>query len=181
MRRNGCPSDTRAFLRCRLLLCRLQPDYRRGGHRAAPEEGKIWIASAGWRRSSSRSEPSKRLLMISWTSRTAIKALAIALPSMASSSSADQIARGHQLALEICSACHLAASDQKAPPILSNPPPSLQTIADRPATSATSVRNFLLSIHLSLANGKDMPNPLLTEDQANDLAAHVMSLRKAKE
>jgi cytochrome c1 len=43
------------------------------------------------------------------------------------------------------------------------------------------VKNFLLSIHLSLANGKDMPNPQLTEDQANDLAAYVMSLRKEKE
>jgi len=43
------------------------------------------------------------------------------------------------------------------------------------------VQNFLLAIHLSIANGKDMPNPELTEDQARDLAAYVMSLRKAKE
>jgi mono/diheme cytochrome c family protein len=93
----------------------------------------------------------------------------------------DQVAKGHKLALQICSACHVAALDQVKPPILRNPAPSLQSIANRPTTSATSVQNFLLTIHLSVANGTDMPNPELTEDQARDLAAYVMSLRKAKE
>jgi cytochrome c1 len=32
-----------------------------------------------------------------------------------------------------------------------------------------------------LANGKDMPNPQLTEDEARDVAAYVMSLRKKKD
>ena len=119
--------------------------------------------------------------MFPWTPLTAIKVLAVALPAAAAADSVDQVAKGHRLALEICSACHVAAPDQGAPPILSNPPPSLQTIANRPETSAASVQNFLVSIHLSLANGKDMPNPLLTEEQANDIAFYVMSLRKAKE
>ncbi len=59
--------------------------------------------------------------------------------------------------------------------------PVLSSIASRPGTSTTSVQNFLLTIHLSLANGKDMPNPQLTEDEARDVAAYVMSLRKKKD
>ncbi len=98
----------------------------------------------------------------------------------AAANDADQVASGHQLALEICSACHIAARDQRMQPILTEPPPSLETLANKPGATAESVQKFLLTIHLSLANGKDMPNPELTEDQARDLAAYVMSLRKAQ-
>jgi mono/diheme cytochrome c family protein len=91
-----------------------------------------------------------------------------------------EVAKGHQLALEICSACHVAAPDQRTPPILSEPPPSLETLANKPGATAASVQKFLLTIHLSMANGKDMPNPELTEDQARDLGLYVMSLRKTK-
>ena len=72
--------------------------------------------------------------MFPWTPLTAIKVLAVALRTAAAADSVDQVAKGHRLALEICSACHVAAPDQGAPPILSNPPPSLQTIANRPET-----------------------------------------------
>jgi mono/diheme cytochrome c family protein len=94
---------------------------------------------------------------------------------------ADKVANGHQLALLICSACHIAAPDQKTPPILTRPPPSLESLANRPGVDAASVQKFLLTIHLSMANGKDMPNPQLTEDQAHDIALYVMSLRKTKD
>jgi len=118
--------------------------------------------------------------MLSWMLFIALKVLSMASHA-AAADSVDQVAKGHGLALQICSACHLAASDQETPPILRNPAPSLRLIANRPTASAASVQNFLLAIHLSIANGKDMPNPELTEDQARDLAAYVMSLRKAKE
>ena len=99
----------------------------------------------------------------------------------AAAGDADQIANGHKLALMICSACHIAAPDQKTSPILSPPAPSLETLANKPGATAASVQKFLLTIHLSMANGKDMPNPQLTEDQARDLGLYVMSLRKAKD
>lgn len=110
----------------------------------------------------------------------AIAALTGAAIHAAAADNPDPIANGHRLALEICSACHIAAPDQKTPPILKKPAPSLATLANRPGATAESVQRFLLTIHLSLANGKDMPNPELNEDQARDLAAYVMSLRKAK-
>jgi mono/diheme cytochrome c family protein len=99
----------------------------------------------------------------------------------AAADDADKVANGHQLALVICSACHIAAPDQKTPPILSPPAPSLETLANKPGVTAASVQKFLLTIHLSLANGKDMPNPQLIEDQARDLALYVMSLRKTED
>ena len=128
----------------------------------------------------SRLKPLSRLAMLSWTLFIALKVLSTA-PRAAVADSVDQVAKGHRLALQLCSACHLAASDQETPPILRNPAPSLRLIANRPTASAASVQNFLLTIHLSVANGKDTPNPELTEGQARDLAAYVMSLQKAKE
>ncbi len=107
--------------------------------------------------------------------------LAGAATHAAAADDADEVANGHQLALEICSACHIAAPDQKTTPILNPPAPSLEALANKPGATAASVQKFLLTIHLSLANGKDMPNPELTEDQARDLALYVMSLRKTKD
>ena len=89
-------------------------------------------------------------------------------------------AEGHRLALRICSACHVAAADQEAVPLLKKPAPSFQQIANRPSTSAASLRNFLMTIHRTLANGTDMPNPELTDDQTRDVVSYMMSLRSEK-
>jgi mono/diheme cytochrome c family protein len=80
--------------------------------------------------------------------------------------------------LRICSACHVVATDEETTPVLRKPPPSLQAIANRPDTSLESLRSFLLTIHRTLANGKDMPNPDLTDEQARDIAAYMMTLRR---
>jgi len=64
--------------------------------------------------------------------------------------------------------------------VLRHPATSLQAIAGRPDVSAASFRNFLLTIHRSLANGTDMPNPQLTDGQASDIASYVASLQPAK-
>jgi mono/diheme cytochrome c family protein len=93
---------------------------------------------------------------------------------------ADEVAKGHRLALEICSACHIRRRIKRRDR-LHKSAPSLETLANKPGATAPSVQKFLLTIHLSLANGKEMPNPELNEDQARDLAAYVMSLRRAKE
>jgi mono/diheme cytochrome c family protein len=107
--------------------------------------------------------------------------LAGAVSHAAAADDADKIANGHKLALMICSACHIAAPDQKTPPILTQPAPNLEALANKPGATAASVQKFLLTIHLSIANGKDMPNPELDEDQARDIALYLMSLRKNKD
>jgi len=86
---------------------------------------------------------------------------------------------GHRLALKLCSACHIVASDQSEAPLLRDPAPSFPTIANGTDVSANALQNFLLTIHRTLANGSKMPNPALTDDQAIDIAAYIMTLRSA--
>jgi mono/diheme cytochrome c family protein len=88
-------------------------------------------------------------------------------------------AEGHRLALKICSACHVVAADQDIAPIVRNPAPSFQAIANRPGTSAASMQHFVQTIHRTLANGTNMPNPRLTDEQATDIASYIVSLRTA--
>jgi mono/diheme cytochrome c family protein len=57
----------------------------------------------------------------------------------AAADDADKVANGHQLALEICSACHIAGPDQKTPPILTQPPPSLEALANKPGATALPI------------------------------------------
>ncbi len=92
-------------------------------------------------------------------------------------SSADDIRAGRALALTLCTPCHLVSSDQEAAPILRPPARSFDTIANRPGTTAESVRRFLSQTHRSLGKPGGMPNPELTEDQARQATAFLMSLK----
>jgi mono/diheme cytochrome c family protein len=89
-------------------------------------------------------------------------------------------AEGHRLALTICSACHTVASDQQSRPVLRHPAPDFQAIAARPGTSAASLQRFILTTHAEIATPAGMPNPQLTEDQAAEIAAYIVTLRTAK-
>jgi mono/diheme cytochrome c family protein len=89
-------------------------------------------------------------------------------------------AEGHRLALMICSACHVVASDQQSPPVLRHPAPNFQAVAARPGTSAASLQRFILTTHAEIATPAGMPNPRLTEDQAAEIASYIVSLRSAK-
>jgi mono/diheme cytochrome c family protein len=86
-------------------------------------------------------------------------------------------AEGHRLALKICSACHVVAADQQSLPILRPPAPSFQAIANRPQTTLHGLQTFILKTHATIATPGNMPNPELTEDQAEALALYVLNLR----
>ena len=86
---------------------------------------------------------------------------------------------GHRLALKICGACHVVASDQQSPPILVHPAPSFRIIAKKRGTNADSLRNFLLTTHTILAEPANMPNPQLTKDQVTQLVSYILSLRSS--
>jgi mono/diheme cytochrome c family protein len=92
---------------------------------------------------------------------------------------ADQ-AEGHRLALTICSACHIVASDQKSPPVLRDPAPDFHSIAARPGSSVASLQRFILTTHAEIATPAGMPNPRLTEGQAAEIAAYIVSLHSAR-
>ena len=84
---------------------------------------------------------------------------------------ATDIATGRDLALQICSACHVVAADQHFAPTLRPPAIDFRAVANRPTTTAATLRAFLSAPH-----GK-MPDAMLVNDQITALADYLMSLR----
>jgi len=89
------------------------------------------------------------------------------------------VARGEQVARNVCSACHVATRDQ--PP--GNVPaqgPSFTDIANRPDTSLKSLRHFIATTHWDMKTlPATMPNPMLTDSQVSDVSHYILSLRTA--
>lgn len=97
---------------------------------------------------------------------------------VAAAQTADNIKKGHDLALLVCSNCHVAATDQRFEPILKPPALSFQEIAQRETTTIASIEAFLMSTHKGLDNPKGMPNPQLLDSQIKEVAAYLISLKK---
>ncbi|HUO19685.1 MAG TPA: c-type cytochrome [Steroidobacteraceae bacterium] len=88
------------------------------------------------------------------------------------------LAHGEHIARLICSACHVVAADQEYPPLLITPTPAFREIANRPGTTVETLRRFITTTHWD--EGKlpmAMPDPMLTEAQARDVARYILSLR----
>jgi mono/diheme cytochrome c family protein len=96
---------------------------------------------------------------------------AATLAQTAGSAGVADLAAGRDLALEVCSNCHVVAPDQRFPPRLQPPALDFREIANRPATNEQSLQGFLAKPH-----GK-MPDPVLAAYQVNLLVGYVMSLR----
>ena len=94
------------------------------------------------------------------------------------STAADAVSRGHHLAVEVCSICHLAAPDQEHLPLLRPPAPPFEVIAQRKDVDADYLRKFLTTTHRDLKTEKGMPNPLLADFQVSEVTAYILSLRK---
>ena len=111
--------------------------------------------------------------------RVALPLVAIAILSPTAHAQAPEgnAAAGHEFALKVCSACHVVATDQEFPPIRRPPAPAFRSIANRPATTAESVRTFLLSTHRTIEQPYNMPNLALSDDQVANEAAYILSLR----
>jgi mono/diheme cytochrome c family protein len=102
-------------------------------------------------------------------------------PAEAQDARADLAAAGHGLALKICSACHVAASDQAEAPLLKPPAPSFAEIAAREGTTAASLRNFLANPHAQSRLTSKMPSFLLSASQINEVVAYLLSLKPSRE
>ena len=86
---------------------------------------------------------------------------------------------GRKFALAVCSACHVVASDQEFPPQLNQHAPDFQEIADRPNTTAISLRRFIGMTHWDLQTvPMTMPDFALTDKQKDDAIRYILSLRK---
>ncbi len=90
------------------------------------------------------------------------------------------VQRGHSIAINVCSNCHIASPDQAFQPLLQPPAPSFESIAQRNNISAESVRTFLSTTHRSISNPRAMPNPQLIDSHINQVTAYLLSLRKQR-
>jgi len=78
---------------------------------------------------------------------------------------------GRAFALQVCSLCHVVAPGQLTPPRFTTAP-SFRSIANLPSTTALSLQVFLVSPHPS------MPNLMLTDSEAADVIAYILSLKR---
>jgi mono/diheme cytochrome c family protein len=89
------------------------------------------------------------------------------------------LAKGRAFALLVCSACHIVAADQQFPPVLRNPGPAFDAIANKPSTTSESLRTFLSTTHTTMSTPFDMPNPQLADYQINEVTSYILSLRSS--
>ena len=81
----------------------------------------------------------------------------------------DSASAGRRLAEAWCKTCHAIESSTAG---TLNPAPDFMTIASQPSTTELSLKVFLRSSH------RNMPNLVLTPDQADDLASYIVGLRR---
>lgn len=78
-------------------------------------------------------------------------------------------AQGYRLAQAWCQTCHAIEPHASG---LFDTAPSFQAIADRRGTTALSLKVFWQTSH------QNMPNLVIAPDQADALAAYILSLKK---
>lgn len=89
------------------------------------------------------------------------------------------LARGEQIARQVCSACHVVAGDQEFPPLLHSREPSFREIANRPTTTQESIQKFITTTHWDQKTiPMTMPDPMLRPEQAVAVSRYIMSLRR---
>jgi mono/diheme cytochrome c family protein len=97
----------------------------------------------------------------------------------AAASLSSQVRRGEEVAQLKCSACHVVAEKQKYPPLLEDPAPSFQSIADRPQASNASLQHFLATTHWDRQSvAITMPNPGLSRTDIAAVSRYILSLRR---
>jgi mono/diheme cytochrome c family protein len=106
-------------------------------------------------------------------------ALAVGTNAACAQDGDDDVQNGHRLANLICSNCHVASSDQPFRPILQPSAPSFDSIAQRSTVDSEFISTFLTTTHRDISSPNGMPNPQLLDYQVKQIAAYLLSLRKA--
>ncbi len=89
-----------------------------------------------------------------------------------------QVRRGAQIAQMLCSACHVVAENQQYPPLLEDPAPSFQSIANRPQVSEAALRHFVATTHWDEKTIPfTMPDPGLTRPESAAVIRYILSLK----
>jgi len=87
--------------------------------------------------------------------------------------------RGREVALDICSICHVVAPNQQEEPMLREPTPSFEEIANRPDATYKSLRRFVATTHWDRhTTPMTMDNFVLPGHDMDDVILYILSLRK---
>ena len=81
---------------------------------------------------------------------------------------AASVSEGHRLAEAWCETCHAVKPHMAG---MSDQAPSFEAIANRHGTTALSLKVFLNTSH------QNMPNLVISPDQADALASYILSLK----
>ena len=81
----------------------------------------------------------------------------------------DGISAGYRLAEAWCRDCHAIEANTAG---ARGGPPDFAAIANRPSTTALSLKVFFKTSH------RRMPNLIITPEQADDLSSYILSLRR---
>jgi mono/diheme cytochrome c family protein len=97
-------------------------------------------------------------------------AVAVSVPLAASAQvPAGDAASGAAIAARWCTSCHAAGPGAGR---ATDGAPTLQSVADRPSTTVTSLTVFLRTPH------DRMPDLSLTREETDDLIAYILSLKR---
>jgi mono/diheme cytochrome c family protein len=89
------------------------------------------------------------------------------------------VRRGEEIAQLKCSACHVVSENQKYPPLLEDPAPSFQSMANRPRTSEVALRHFVATTHWDQQTvAPTMPNPGLSRTDTKAVIRYLLSLKE---
>jgi len=91
---------------------------------------------------------------------------------------AEDVQKGHELAIHICAICHVAAPDQPYQPIRRPPAPSFASIVRQKTFDVETLTRFMKVTHQGLDNPQGMSNPDLMDYQIKELVAYFLSLYK---
>ncbi len=83
--------------------------------------------------------------------------------------SSEGISAGHRLAEAWCKDCHAIEPMTMG---TRGGPPDFTAIANRPSTTALSLKVFFKTSH------RQMPNLIIAPEQADDLASYILSLKR---
>jgi cytochrome c len=81
----------------------------------------------------------------------------------------DSVSAGHRLAAAWCKDCHAIEAASAG---IHVSPPDFVAIANRPSTTALSLKVFLRTSH------RTMPNLIIAPDEADDLVNYILSLKR---
>ncbi len=104
-------------------------------------------------------------------------ACGVAVTAQAQEAKSNLFAAGHDLAVQVCAACHFVENEQKSAPIMKPPAPSFSAIAQRNDQSEASLRKFLSTLHRNIGRNSKMPNWLLADFQIDEIVAYILSLK----